>query len=79
MRYWFFGPGEVVCVLIYALSLHLIFGLDWIIEWYLYLYFFTLKNLDMLTAYYLGDFLTMVSNTDHFKALMHRSEDPFGL
>ena len=33
----------------------------------------------MLTAYYLGDFLTMVSNTDHFKALVHRSEDPFGL
>jgi hypothetical protein len=21
----------------------------------------------------------MVSNTDHFKALVHRSEDPFGL
>jgi hypothetical protein len=52
MRYWFFGPGEAVCILIYGLSLHLIFGLQWMIEWYLYVYFLALKNMDMLTAYY---------------------------
>lgn len=38
MRYWFFGPGEVITFVINILFLHAVFGMGMFVKWYSYLY-----------------------------------------